>query len=96
MVIPWSDGFPHIFCTRRLEYAGAHGRDFVCHSEREISVATLEKLRRVLAYDLEHPEQKRERQRRYELTAAGRAAHRRYYTTATARKLNAAQQTEAT
>jgi hypothetical protein len=48
------------------------------------------KLLRVLAYDLEHPHQVRERRRKYEQSAAGRAAHRRYYTSAKGRTTGAA------
>ena len=47
------------------------------------------KLRRVMAYDSEHPEEKRERQRRYEQTKAGQETHRRYYTSVKGRATGA-------
>jgi hypothetical protein len=48
------------------------------------------KARRNLAYDLEHPDQVRERKLKYEHSAAGQAAHRRYYTSAKGRAVGAA------
>src|ERR1700689_3275723 len=57
---------------------------------RAVAVATLEKLRRVRAYDVAHPAETRERKRRYETTAAGRKSKRKYYTSAKGRKANAA------
>src|SRR5580658_3875436 len=57
---------------------------------RAVAVATLEKLRRVAAYDVAYPEETRERKRRYETTAAGRKSKRKYYTSAKGRKANAA------
>jgi hypothetical protein len=48
------------------------------------------KLLRILAYDLEHPEQVAARKLKYEETAAGRARHRRYYTSTKGRAKGAA------
>jgi hypothetical protein len=46
-------------------------------------------LRRIAEYDLEHPDQVRERKRRYDQSKAGQAAHKRYYKSSKGRAVGA-------
>jgi hypothetical protein len=45
------------------------------------------KARRNAQYDLEHPTQRRERSRKYDQSAAGRATHKKYYTSERGRRV---------